>query len=281
MTVSVLSIPDSSRALRAAEHAPLTRAVRARSSLAPYDDHGRNSLIRLVYRKRRHDNLTWIHPRLGCTTSPGRRVDRGGCTLLERQYRGHTDVKEIALYAQDSLTKGNWTFNYGLRADFYAGLSKAGQAEPRGGIAYNIRKTNSVLRISYARTQESPFNENLVLSSTGCSNTVIAAIMLQVNGFPCTTSPLDPGWRNEFHTGLQQAFGKYFVLSGEYIWKYTHNAYDFKCSVTLPSPSRLNGTTRRFPDLPLGETFRKSTDSRRLLLCPRSRRASFPRQSAE
>ena len=26
---------------------------------------------------------------------------------------------------------------------------------------------------------------------------------------------------------MQQAFGKYFVMSGEYIWKYTHNAYDF------------------------------------------------------
>ena len=45
---------------------------------------------------------------------------------------------------------------------------------------------------------------------------------------PCVgTAPLSPGWRNEFHAGLQQAFGKYFVLDGEYIWKYTHKAYDF------------------------------------------------------
>jgi len=41
------------------------------------------------------------------------------------------------------------------------------------------------------------------------------------------TTPFSPGWRNEFHAGLQQAFGKYLVFSGEYIWKYTHNAYDF------------------------------------------------------
>jgi hypothetical protein len=32
---------------------------------------------------------------------------------------------------------------------------------------------------------------------------------------------------NEFHAGLQQAFGRYLVFSGEYVWKYTHNAYDF------------------------------------------------------
>ncbi len=45
--------------------------------------------------------------------------------------------------------------------------------------------------------------------------------------YDCTSSPLTPGFRNEFHAGLQQAFGKHFVLSGEYLWKYTHNAYDF------------------------------------------------------
>jgi hypothetical protein len=44
---------------------------------------------------------------------------------------------------------------------------------------------------------------------------------------PCETAPLAPGWRNEFHAGLQQAFGKYLVVDGEYIWKYTHGAYDF------------------------------------------------------
>ena len=101
----------------------------------------------------------------------------------------------------------------------YNGLTTASQAEPRVGIAYNIQKTNTVLRLSYARTLETPFNENLVLSSTGCFYPVIAALV------PCIPAPLDPGYRNEFHAGLQQAFGKYVVVSGEYIWKYTHNAY--------------------------------------------------------
>ena len=36
-----------------------------------------------------------------------------------------------------------------------------------------------------------------------------------------------PGFRNEFHAGLQQAFGSHVVFDGEYIWKYTHNGYDF------------------------------------------------------
>ena len=56
--------------------------------------------------------------------------------------------------------------NLGLRGDLYNGLSIARQAEPRVGVAYNIKKTNTILRASYARTLESPFNENLILSST-------------------------------------------------------------------------------------------------------------------
>jgi len=151
------------------------------------------------------------------------------------QYRGHTDVKELALYAQDTITKGRWSFNLGLRGDFYNGLDSATkQAEPRTGIAYNIKKTNTVLRVSYARTMESPFNENLILSGTGCTDPVVSAIMTLAQRFDCTTSPLTPGYRNEFHAGLQQAFGKHFVLSGEYLWKYTHNAYDFNVFGSSP-----------------------------------------------
>jgi len=141
-------------------------------------------------------------------------------------FHGHTDVKELALYVQDTITKGNWSFNLGIRGDLYNGLAISRQAEPRLGIAYNIKKTNTVLRISYARTLESPFNENLVIASSGCNSPVLAAIV-PPPGVPCSTGPITPGFRNEFHAGLQQAFGRYLVVDAEYIWKYTHNGYDF------------------------------------------------------
>jgi hypothetical protein len=154
-------------------------------------------------------------------------------------YFGHTDVKELALYVQDTITKGNWSFNLGIRGDFYNGLDAISrQPEPRLGVAYNIKQTSTVLRVSYARTMESPFNENLIISGTGCSNPVVNAIMTVAQGFACNfgtaLAPLVPGFRNEFHAGLQQAFGKYFVLSGDYIWKYTHNGYDFNVFGTSP-----------------------------------------------
>ena len=155
-------------------------------------------------------------------------LTRGGGSYT---FNGHTDVKELALYIQDQITKGNWSLNLGIRGDLYNGITSARQAEPRLGVAYNIKKTNTILRVSYARTLESPFNENLILSSIGCANPVLNPLLL------CSSlalTPLSPGFRNEFHAGIEQAFGKYLVFSGEWISKYTHNGYDFSVLGNTP-----------------------------------------------
>src|SRR6202049_2023254 len=97
-----------------------------------------------------------------CATLAPFDLTAGG--TLDR-FRGHTDVKEVALYAEDDITKGPFSFNLGIRGDFYNGLQTADrEAEPRLGVAYHVKKTNTVLRVSYGRTLESPFNENLILS---------------------------------------------------------------------------------------------------------------------
>ncbi len=158
-------------------------------------------------------------------------LTRGGTSYL---FHGHTDVKELALYVQDSITWHNWAFNLGIRGDLYNGIAIARQAEPRLGVAYNIKRTNTILRASYARIMETPFNENLVIASTGCGDAVVNAIATGSQGYPCLTTPLKPSWRNEFHTGFQQAFGKYLVVDAEYIWKYTHYGYDFSIFGNTP-----------------------------------------------
>ena len=143
-------------------------------------------------------------------------------------FHGRADVKEMALFIQDSITAGNWLFNAGIRGDLYNGLTVARQAEPRLGLSYHLKRTSTVLRASYARTLETPFNENLILSSNGCGSAVIQGLV------PCVTASLPPGYRNEFHAGLQQAFGKHFVVGGDYIWKYTHNSFDFSVLGNTP-----------------------------------------------
>src|SRR6202011_3940169 len=145
-------------------------------------------------------------------------LTRGGGLFT---FNGHTDVKQLALYVQDLITQGNWSFNLGVRGDFYNGLTTHQEGEPRLGVAYNIKPSSTVLRLSYARVLETPFNENLIVSTTGCDSPFLAALV------PCVPAALDPGFRNEFHAGIGQAIGSHFVVDGEYLWKYTHTGYDF------------------------------------------------------
>jgi hypothetical protein len=169
-------------------------------------------------------------------------LTRGGSQFT---FLGRTDVKEISLYLQDTITKGNWSFNLGMRGDLYRGLSSTSQAEPRLGIAYNIKPTSTVLRVSYARTLETPFNENLVIATRGCNVDVIAALI------PCVPANSPPGFRNEFHAGLQQAFGKYLVIDAECLWKYTHNAYDFSVLGNTPITFPIDWHNSKIPGFAL------------------------------
>ena len=187
-------------------------------------------------------------PALGGTFNPvllPYDLTRGGGYFT---FVGHTDVKELALYAQDQIKAGNWLFNLGIRGDLYNGLTVARQAEPRLGASYSIRQTGTVLRVSYARTLESPFNENLVLSSQGCQSDVLAPLLLCTPGVSGT---LQPGFKNEFHAGLQQAFGKNLVVSGDYIWKYTHNAFDFSVLGNTPITFPIDWHNSKIPGFAL------------------------------
>jgi len=171
-------------------------------------------------------------PLLGCfdltRTTPSINDGCAGAQAGLFNFTGRADVKEFAAYIQDAISKGNFTFNLGLRADVYRGLSRAWQPEPRLGVAYNIKRTNTVLRVSYARLLETPFNENLIVASA-VNNPVLSALFGQ-----STVAQIPAGQRNEFHAGFQQAFGKFLVVDADYLWKYTHNAYDFSDLLNTP-----------------------------------------------
>ena len=170
-------------------------------------------------------------------------------------FKGHADIRELALFLEDTISKNNWTFNLGVRGDIYKGITSANQIEPRIGISYNVKPTHTVLRVSYARSLETPFNENLVLSSLGCNDAVVNALMSTLQGYSCITTPLAPGWRNEFHAGLQQAFGRYLVIDGEYIWKYTHRAYDFSVFGNTPVTFPIEWASSKIPGYAIRATM--------------------------
>jgi hypothetical protein len=178
-------------------------------------------------------------PLLACydLTRTGKLPGSNGCpnsTSSPYTFNGRANVKQFSFYMQDTINVKNWTFNLGLRQDAYNGITEMTQLQPRAGIAYHVKPTGTVLQVSYARTLETPFNENLVLASLGCNDAVISDLQATLQGYDCLTSPLRPGFRNEYHVGLQQAFGRHLVVSGEYIWKYTNGAYDFSVLGNTP-----------------------------------------------
>ncbi|MCY7347588.1 MAG: hypothetical protein LH614_15400, partial [Pyrinomonadaceae bacterium] len=144
-------------------------------------------------------------------------------------FAGRQTVTQQAIYAQDRFTYQGLTTSIGLRLDRYQGIVKGIGVQPRLGFSYLIAKTKTILRASFARTMETPYNENLILSSAP------SALRGQGGILGATTDdPLQIGRRNQYNVGLQQQIGKYVLLDADYFWKFTNNAYDFNVILNTP-----------------------------------------------
>jgi len=122
-------------------------------------------------------------------------LTRGGSLFA---FHAAHNINQAAFYVQDSIKLGNFLFKIGFRGEHYDGLVSANGFDPRAGIAYNVKKTGTVLRVAYARTFETPFNENLLLSNaTGTGG-------LAQNVFGANSVAIQPGQRNQFNGGLQR-----------------------------------------------------------------------------
>lgn len=150
-------------------------------------------------------------------------LTRGGSLF---RFRGHADIKQEAAYVQDQMKLGAWNIMLGLRGDNYNGLSQGASVQPRVGIAYTFKPTGTVLRASYGRVFLTPYNENLILSSsTGLGGLASGAFGERA---------ITPARRNQFNVGFDQAFGSRLVVTGEYFWKFTDGDYDFDAILNTP-----------------------------------------------
>ncbi len=155
-------------------------------------------------------------------------------------------IKEYAAFLQDTITLGGFSIMAGLRGDIYRGITADNAIEPRVGISYLVKPTHTVLRASYSRFFETPYNENLLLSNqTGIGG-------LAENPGEFSGAALKPGRRDQYQAGLQQAIGKIIVVDGSYFWKYTDRAYDFDNLFNTPiafpiewRKSKIDGVTVR------------------------------------
>ncbi len=165
-------------------------------------------------------------------------LTRGGTPFL---YDQAATVKEQAAYVQDDIKLGDATIKAGLRLDRYDGLTSATLLQPRIGVSYAVPRSNTVVRASYGRTMETPYNENLLLSS-GVGAEVLTG----------TATAPEPGTRNQVEVGAQQSLGRWVVVDVGYFDKHTDNAYDFNVLFNTPiffpvawDHSHIDGFTSR------------------------------------
>ena len=165
-------------------------------------------------------------------------LTNGGTPLA---YDQSFTVKQQAAYVQDDIRAGNVTMNVGVRLDHYDGLSTSTLVQPRLGVSYLVPRSGTVLRASYGRTMETPYNENLLLSAG-----------YGLNGLFGDGRPVPPGQRHQVEVGIQQAVGRWVVVDFGYFNKHTDNGYDFGVLFDTPiafpvawDHSRLDGFTGR------------------------------------
>ena len=171
-------------------------------------------------------------------------LTRNGSPLT---FRGRKDINQSGVFVQDSVTIRGFVINAGFRVDHYAGIVTDTGLEPRVAASYQMKATGTVLRAGYGRLFETPYNENLILSS------VTGAGGLAQNTFGAqAATPITPARRNQYNAGIQQKFGKVLLVDADYSWKYTDRAFDFdtlfNTAIVFPiqwAKSKIDGVSMR------------------------------------
>ena len=142
-------------------------------------------------------------------------------------FRGSADIRQEALFAQDSIKLGNFTLAAGLRFDEYNGLAANHGVQPRTGVVYHSPFLNTNFHANYSRIFITPYNENLMVASSSGPGSISSSLGA------AESAVLNTGHRNQFNTGFEIP-RRLFSIGAEYFWKFTYGAYDF--DVLLNSP---------------------------------------------
>ena len=105
--------------------------------------------------------------------------------------------REQALFVQDLMRLGNWTFNAGVRWDHYHLLVDQNAVSPRLSAAWYWPAAKLVFRASYDRVFQTPAFENLLLASSP----EVASLSDQV-----LRLSVRPSLGNFFDAGLAKSF---------------------------------------------------------------------------
>ena len=119
------------------------------------------------------------------------------------QFRSQKWDLEQSGFVQDQINLGKWTVNAGLRWDHYQLLVNQNAVSPRVGVARYFDKAGLVLHASYDRVFQTPFFENILISSSA------AVTSLNPNFLRL---PVRPSLGNYYEAGLAKGFARRLKL---------------------------------------------------------------------
>ncbi|MDZ7639038.1 MAG: TonB-dependent receptor [Bryobacterales bacterium] len=154
-------------------------------------------------------------------------------------------------FIQDNIKLGNFQVSLGLRYDNYRLLVNGQHLQPRVGVSYLVRPTNTVFRASYNRLYQTPPNENLLLSASSQAAAIAPPAIAET--FGSALAEIRPERQDFFEVGLQQGLGTRMSVMATYYHKRSSDQQDNNnfldtgiiFPITLRS-IRVNGVEGRF-----------------------------------
>lgn len=132
--------------------------------------------------------------------------------------------RQTAFFVQNSVSYRGLTVSGGVRYDNYDFLVNEDAWQPRVGIAYHIAKTGTVLRASYNRLFFTPFNENLLLTSSPQVGALVPPFVVEAQGQAQAVVRAER--QHAYEVGIQQAFRNWFRVDFAYWTKDSKQASD-------------------------------------------------------
>jgi outer membrane receptor protein involved in Fe transport len=157
----------------------------------------------------------------------------------------------VAWYAQDRLQLfENLTIDAGVRFDSYRFLIADDAWSPRIGLAYQLKRTNTVFRASYNRLFQTPPLENLLLSSSPQA--------AELSSDPDDVLAVPAERQNAYEFGIQQSISRRLRIDIARYVKNVRNFSDdqqlFTTAIVFPvaiSRADLRGTEVRLDIAPM------------------------------
>ena len=107
------------------------------------------------------------------------------------------DLEESA-YVQDLLRLGQWTLSAGLRYDHYQLLVNKDAFSPRLSVARFFPSTGLLAHVSYDRVFQTPFFDNVLISSS--------PFVISLNPESFLRLPVQPSYGNYYEVGITKGF---------------------------------------------------------------------------